>query len=266
MIGVIGSGSGGLIVLKTLAERLPHDDFTFVGNTARSPYGSKSAKTVTKYVLESADLVMQQNARIVVIASHTASCVATDRLRAFLKVPVLDVVDPAVERAVQLSRSLRIGIIGDRTTIDSGTYQRKLGTACPEAQIFSAACPLLGSLVKEGWHKKSITRMIVKKYLHPLKRKQIDTLILGCTHYPLLAPIIQNKIGRRVNLIDPARPVSIKLADYLKSTPGIRERRPQIGRIRLFATDVTTELERATQTILGPKAHLQSLSELMSEC
>ena len=210
----------------------------------------------------SAELVMKLGAELIVVASHTASSVALCRLGAHLTVPLFNVVDPAVDQAVEDSGTKRIGVIATQTAVDSGAYERRILAACPSARVFSAACPLLVPLVEEGWQKSPITRMIVKKYLHPLKVRQIDTLILGCTHYPLLTPIIQAKIGRHVTLVDPALSVSKRVAEFLTSNREICRDRTPNRRIRLFASDVTEELEKATRRIFKPTAGLFSLAKL----
>ena len=249
MIGIIDSGIGGLTVLKALAEKLPDTDFIYMGDTARAPYGTKSAESVTQFAAESARHAIKQGAELIVVACHTASSVALDHLGSQLTLPLFNVVDPVVDQAIEKSGTKRIGVIATQTTVDSGIYESRIRAACPNARVFSAACPLLVPLVEEGWQKHPIARMIVKKYLHPLKVRQIDTLILGCTHYPLLTPIIQAKIGRRVTLVDPGPALLVKVAEYLQSNRDLCRDRTPNRRIRLFATDVTDELQKTARRI-----------------
>ncbi len=187
MIGVFDSGIGGLTVVRALLKKLPGYEIAYFGDTARAPYETKSAETVSGYAIESIDFLLSLGVKLIIAACNTVSRVAMPKLRERSPVPVFDVVSPVVE-AVAGSHSRRIGVIGTRTTITSRVYERKILDAVPHphVKVFSAACPLLVPLVEEGWLKKPVTSMIVKKYLHPLKVRQIDTLILGCTHYPLL--------------------------------------------------------------------------------
>ena len=186
MIGVFDSGIGGLTVVRSLMEELPGYNMIYFGDTARTPYGSKSPETVVRYALENTDFLLKQGAKLIVMACNTASSVAAGRVAENYDIPIFEVVTPATEKAVKISRTLIIGVIGTRATVKSGIYEQKIVALKPDAKVYSAACPLLVPLVEEGWIKKPETVMIIKKYLHPLKVRQIDTLILGCTHYPLL--------------------------------------------------------------------------------
>ncbi|MEJ2656501.1 MAG: glutamate racemase [Desulfobacterales bacterium] len=186
MIGIFDSGIGGLTVVRSVMEHLPGYDIVYFGDTARTPYGTKSADTVINYSLENIDFLLQHGAKIVVIACNTASSVASIRVAETFDVPIFEVVTPASEQAVNRSEISVVGIIGTRATVKSGIYEKKIKKMKPEAKVYSVACPLLVPLVEEGWMKKPETMMIIKKYLLPLKVRQIDTLILGCTHYPLL--------------------------------------------------------------------------------
>ncbi len=195
MIGVFDSGIGGLTVVKALRRNLPNYDIIYFGDTARTPYGTKSPETVVQYAIEDAEILLQKGAQMLVVACNTASSVATDTLEERFDVPIFEVISPAVNMAVSDPKRTRVGIIGTRATVNSGVYVDKIKAIRPEMKVYSEPCPLLVPLVEEGWLKKGETRKIVKKYLHPLKLKQIDVLILGCTHYPLLKEIIQVKIG-----------------------------------------------------------------------
>ncbi|MBW1747843.1 MAG: glutamate racemase, partial [Deltaproteobacteria bacterium] len=212
MIGIFDSGIGGLTVVKSLMEELPGYNMIYFGDTARTPYGSKSPETVVRYALENTDFLLKQGAKLIVMACNTASSVAADRVAENYDIPIFEVVTPATEQAVKISNTLTIGVIGTRATVKSGIYEHKIMALKPDAKVYSAACPLLVPLVEEGWMKKPETVMIIKKYLHPLKVRQIDTLILGCTHYPLLKDKIQRKIGKRVHIIDS----SIAIAENVK--------------------------------------------------
>ncbi|MEA1901260.1 MAG: glutamate racemase, partial [Thermodesulfobacteriota bacterium] len=183
MIGIFDSGIGGLTVVKAIMENLFGYDIIYFGDTARTPYGTKSSETVKKYALENTEFLLSKGAKIIVIACNTASSVATESVAENFDIPIFEVITPAVELSINTSHKPCIGIIGTRATVKSGIYEKKIKKMNPHARVYSKACPLLVPLVEEGWLNKPETKMIVKKYLHPLKVRQIDTLILGCTHY-----------------------------------------------------------------------------------
>lgn len=262
MIGVFDSGIGGLTVLRDLSAQLPGYDMLYLGDTARSPYGSKSTETVSRFTLENVELLLRQGVRLVVLACHAAAGVAMKRLQATCPVPIFDTVAPTVDIAVAQSRSLRIGVMADRTTVDCGVFPTMILEARPEARVFSAACPLLVPLTEEGWAKKPLTRMIVKKYLHPLKVRRIDTLILGNPHYTLLSTVIQTKIGRRVQIVDSAAGVSARLRRFLAVHPDLDRTLPKSGRIRLVFTDLTLQVEKAVEHILKQSLPLESSTDI----
>lgn len=261
MIGVFDAGIGGLTVLRDVSAQLPGYDMLYLGDTARSPYGSKSAETVSRFTLENVDWLLRQGARLVLLACHAAAGVVLKRLQSTCPVPIFDTVAPAVDSALAQSRSLRIGVMADRTTVDCGVFPKMILEAQPEARVFSAACPLLVPLTEEGWVKNPLTRMIVKKYLHPLKVRRIDTLILGNPYYPLLSAVIQAKIGRRVRIVDPAAGVSTRLQRYLAAHPDLDRTLPRSGRIRLVFTDLTPQVEKTADHILKQSLPLEARAD-----
>ena len=212
MIGIFDSGVGGMTVARAVEQLLPHYPLLYLGDIARTPYGTKSARTIVDYSLENTRFLLQNGAKLIIIACNTASSVATDRLRREFDVPIIEVISPAVEQALRHSPNGRIGIIGTRATIRSGVYETMILAQHPGYKVFSTACPLLVPLVEEGWIGKRETKMILRRYLHTLKEQQIDTLVLGCTHYPLLKNLIQPRIGKKVTLIDS----SVAVAEYLQ--------------------------------------------------
>ncbi len=250
MIGIFDSGIGGLTVVRAVMEQLPGYEIIYFGDTARAPYGSKSAETVVKYALEDTDFLLSKGAKVIVMACNTASSVATKIVAERFDVPIFEVVTPAVELAVKNSKKFRVGIIGTRATVKSGIYEKKIREMKPDAKVYSVACPLLVPLVEEGWLKKPETAMIVKKYLHPLRVRQIDTIILGCTHYPLLKKIIQRKIGRRVNIIDSSIAVAGKIKDFFEKHPEIDNLMSKNGECRFFVSDVTEQFEKTARATL----------------
>jgi glutamate racemase len=251
VIGVFDSGIGGLTVVRALLDQLPGRELVYLGDTARTPYGSKSSHTIEKYCLNNTQFLIRRGASIIVIACNTASSYAYDAIKSHFDVPVFEVIGPGSELAVQRSRKLRIGVIGTRATIASGIYEKRIAAIAPEAKVFAVPCPLLVPLVEEGWLEKPETAMIVRKYLAGLKAKQIDTLILGCTHYPVLRNLIHRKIGSRVILVDSAEAVAMQVKNLLESQddssllPFSSEARCQI-----YVTDTAEQFRKTAQLIL----------------
>jgi len=257
MIGIFDSGIGGLTVVKSLMEELPGYNMIYFGDTARTPYGSKSPETVVRYALENTDFLLKQGAKLIVMACNTASSVAADRVAENYDIPIFEVVTPATEQAVKISNTLTIGVIGTRATVKSGIYEHKIMALKPDAKVYSAACPLLVPLVEEGWMKKPETVMIIKKYLHPLKVRQIDTLILGCTHYPLLKDKIQRKIGKRVHIIDSSIAIAENVKFFLDAHPEVDKQLSKNNAFRLFVSDITEQFGKTARTTLRRNVHLE---------
>ncbi len=257
MIGIFDSGIGGLTVVKALMEQLPDYDIIYFGDSARTPYGSKSSKTVTRYALQNIEFLLNNGAKIIVMACNTASSVATETVLERFKVPIFEVITPAVESLFNSSANFIAGIIGTRATINSGIYEKKIKERKPDARIYSTPCPLLVPLVEEGWQNRPETTMIIKKYLNPLKIRQIDTLILGCTHYPLLKEIIQKKIGKRVKIIDSSVEVASKVKKFLTKHPDIDKLLSKNGKKRFIVSDITEQFEKTARAILRQKVILE---------
>jgi glutamate racemase len=250
MIGIFDSGIGGLTVASTLMKKLPGYDIIYFGDTARTPYGTKSPETVISYSLQNTDFLISQGAKMIVIACNTASSIAAKAITDKFDIPLFEVITPAVNLSIQTSKKSQIGVIGTRATINSNIYEKKILLANPDARVYSVACPMLVPLVEEGWFKRPETRMIVKKYLHPLKVRQIDTLILGCTHYPLLKDIIQSKIGKRVKVIDSAQGVAQDVKQFLTDNSKIEKTLTKNGEYKLFVSDITQQFEKTAKTTL----------------
>jgi glutamate racemase len=257
MIGIFDSGIGGLTVVKSLMEKLPGYDMIYFGDTARTPYGTKSPETVVRYALENTDFLLKQGAKLIVMACNTASSVAAVRVAEDYDIPIFEVVTPATENAVKISNRLTIGVIGTRATVKSGIYEHKIMALKPDAKVYSAACPLLVPLVEEGWMKKPETGMIIKKYLQPLKVRQIDTLILGCTHYPLLKDTIQRKIGKRVHIIDSSIAIAENVKFFLDTHPEVDGQLSKNNAFRLFVSDITEQFEKTARNTLRRNVHLE---------
>jgi glutamate racemase len=263
MIGIFDSGIGGLTVVREVLDKLPQYRIVYFGDTARTPYGTKSQKTIKEYSIEDTEFLLAQGAKVIVVACNSVSSVAFDTLRERFSVPVFEVIRPAVEKALGLTRKQRIGIIGTRATIGSGIYERLLKESRPEVEVFSHPCPLLVPLVEEGWLNRPETKRIVRKYLSPLKMKQIDTLVLGCTHYPLLKSIIEPKMGKRVRVIDSSQEVALWVKDYLEKHPevagGLTPTEGQEGH-RFFVSDLTPNFEQIAKQFLGRPIKLELAS------
>ncbi len=203
-IGIFDSGLGGLTVVRALMQQLPAESLLYVGDTARVPYGSKSPDTVRRFATEIAVWLVEQGVKAIVVACNTATAHALEPLQDTQPVPVLGVIEPGARAAVRASRGGAVGVIGTTGTIASGAYERALRALAPEIEVRAVACPLLVPLVEEGWTDHAATRLIVREYLVPLRQAPIDTLVLGCTHYPLLASLLSEEIGPAVRLIDSA--------------------------------------------------------------
>lgn len=240
MIGIFDSGVGGMTVARAVEQLLPTSPLLYLGDIARTPYGTKSARTIIDYSVENTKFLIAKGATIVVIACNSASSVATDRLRQEFSIPIIEVISPAVDQALLKTRTGRIGIIGTRATIRSNIYEQKILALQPEYRVFSTACPLLVPLVEEGWVNKRETKMILRRYLHGLEECQVDTLVLGCTHYPLLKHLIQPRIGRKVTLIDSSLATAEYLQGYLKDNPAFPpSAQHDPSQNRYFVTDLT---------------------------
>jgi glutamate racemase len=203
-IGVFDSGIGGLTVVSALRALLPNESIFYLGDTARVPYGGKSATTVQRYSLEIAAMLLEEKAKTVVVACNTASALALPQLEKTLPVTVTGVILPGARAAVAKTRTGHVGVIGTRATIKSGAYERALRSLNPDVRVTARACPLLVPLIEEGWLQNAITDEIILQYLKPLIEEGIDTLVLGCTHYPLLREAIARLLGEEITLVDSA--------------------------------------------------------------
>ena len=220
-IGVFDSGVGGLTVVRALRERLPAEAILYLGDTARLPYGTKSAATVERYTRRNLDFLVSRGVKAAVVACNTASAVALPALE--LPVATWGVIEPGARRAVASSRG-RVGVIATESTIESGAYERSIRALDPEIQVLSQACPLFVPLVEAGWEDDPVAEQIADRYLAPLLEQQIDTLVLGCTHYPLLAPVLGRLAGDTVTLVDSANAVADEVASGLAEADLLADR------------------------------------------
>jgi glutamate racemase len=248
-IGVFDSGLGGLTVAHAIMRRLPHESLIYFGDTARVPYGPKSPDTVRRYSREIAAFLLDQGVKAIVVACNTATAHALPMLRDELDVPVLGVVEPGARAAVRASKSGRIGVIATEGTIRSGAYVRAIRQASPDAQVTALACPLFVPLVEEGWTHHDATRLIAREYLEPFVEQGVDTLVLGCTHYPLLKPLIAQVVGPDVRLIDSAEETAADTVRMLDERALASP--PAQGNYRFVASDDPQQFLALGQRFLG---------------
>lgn len=256
MIGIFDSGIGGLTVVKAVMHALPNYKIIYFGDTARTPYGNKSPEVVTQYAREDAQFLLSKEVSMIIIGCNTASAAATNVLRKELNVPVFEVIAPAVRLALTSTKNGRVGVIGTRATIGSGAYRNQLAHHNKKLFIFEQACPLLVPLVEEGMLRNKETEMMLRTYLAPILKKNIDTLILGCTHYPLLKPLIQKIVGKRIHLVDSASAVAYEVKEYVKAHPKIHKKL-QKGQSQFFVSDRTLHAEKIASHWLNCKIRLQ---------
>ncbi len=214
-IGVFDSGVAGLTVVRALMERLPFESIHYFGDTARVPYGVKSVQTITHYTTQIAKFLLEKQVKVLIIACNTMAAVAAQRVVDLSPTPVLDVIEAGALAALAATRTHRIGVIGTPTTINSNAYARAIHNLSPDARLTSQACALLVPLVEEGWLEHPVTRMTAQEYLKPVLAEQVDTLVLGCTHYPLLKPLLQEVAGPGVRLVDSAEAMAEQTATLL---------------------------------------------------
>lgn len=249
-IGVFDSGIGGLTVAREIMRQLPNERVVYFGDTARVPYGPKSPDTVRRYSREIAHYLQRQGVKAIVVACNTATAHALDLLRSEEPVPIIGVVDPGALAAVEATRGGKIGVIGTAGTIASKAYERAIARLSPDVEIIARACPLFVPLVEEGWLDKPATRLVAEEYLGPMRDAHIDTLVLGCTHYPLLKRLIGDVLGREVRLIDSAEQTAMETRRVLDEH-GLRAPEDAKPRHRFIASDAPEQFLRLGQRFLG---------------
>jgi glutamate racemase len=250
-IGVFDSGIGGLTVLQKIIEALPKENTVYLGDTARAPYGTKSVETVLRYSFENTEFLVQKGVKAVVVACNTSTAIALLRLRDSLSIPVIGVIEPGVRRAIKSTKNNKVGVIGTEATIQSGAYTRALKEADARVEVYSRACPLFVPLVEEGWTDNDVVEMTVKAYLSSLKQSGIDTLILGCTHYPLLKKVIRKFMGSNVRLVDSAEEMAKEVKSALKKGGLSRKKSKAIH--SFFVTDAPDRFIKVGRRFLGEK-------------
>lgn len=229
-IGIFDSGIGGLTVLKEVRREIPREDIVYFGDTAHVPYGTKSKEIITKYSTANMHFLQEFDVKLAIVACNTASALALEALKDNFHIPIIGVIEPGAKRALEVTRNGRVGVVGTRATIGSGSYETCLKNLDPQVKVYSESCPLFVPLVEEGWLEGEIVRKIARAYLDPLKAFGIDTLILGCTHYPLLESVIGEVMGREVRLVSSAEETA-------------KEARDLLARLKIFSQDFNKEQE-----------------------
>lgn len=259
MIGVFDSGIGGLTVVKKIFEYLPKYQILYIGDTARAPYGDRGKEVIKQYAFQATDFLLHKGAKIIVVACNTISAVAVNDLKKKYKVPIFEVVYPGVKAAVQATKNKKIGVIGTRATINSKIYEKLIYKEDKKIKVFTSPAPLLVPLVEENWMKKQETKMIIRRYLQPLRLKQIDTLILACTHYPFLRCLISIKIGKNVTIVDPGEEVAKQVKEFLVQNLDIEKTIKQGSHHKFFVSDKTEKFQTAANHWMGKKIKLKSV-------
>lgn len=249
-IGVFDSGIGGLTVVKHLSTVLPNEHIVYFGDTARVPYGSKSNSTVIEYSIQNTNFLLHKNVKVVVVACNTASSVAILALQKKFNIPVIGVIFPGAQMAVNETKNGKIGVIGTRATINNKAYSKAIKKIKKDVEVIEKACPLFVPLAEEGWTHHQATYEIAEEYLKELRVKEIDTLVLGCTHYPILADVIQEVIGNNVKLIDSgvATAEVVKNEIHMLKLETNHKDHPNLD---VFVSDIPTKFQEVAELFLG---------------
>jgi glutamate racemase len=249
-IGIFDSGVGGLTVLKEVVKALPQEDTIYLGDTARVPYGTKSPETVTRYALQVTSFLVQRDIKLLVVACNTASAVSLEALKDHFSIPIIGVIEPGARRAVSVTRTGKVGIIGTAATIQSSAYAKAIKRMNREIEVVTRACPLFVPLAEEGWVDNEVVSLTARIYLQGLREEGVDTLVLGCTHYPLLKGIIAETMGDDVQLVDSAEETARTVAETLNDR-GLLRPTSEKGNHHYFVTDVPAGFIRVGNRFLG---------------
>ena len=249
-IGVFDSGMGGLTVVREMIGQLPNESIIYFGDTARVPYGPKSPDTVLRYSREITSYLLGEGVKALVVACNTATAHALPALREEFAIPIIGVIEPGARAAVASTKTNRIGVIGTAGTIKSRAYEKEIKKLLPDANVTAQACALFAPLVEEGWLDSEVTRAVARNYLAPIVSAEVDTLVLGCTHYPLMKTVIGNVVGREVRLIDSAYETARETGQVLRAK-GLEMDTPDSARYRFIASDAPDTFLALGQTFLG---------------
>lgn len=249
-IGIFDSGLGGLTVLKEIVKALPQEDTIYLGDTARVPYGTKSPETVTRYAREITSFLVSKDIKLLVVACNTASAVSLEALKEHFNIPIVGVIEPGARRAVSVTKSGKVGVIGTEGTIKSGAYTKAIKRLSPQVEVLTRACPLFVPLAEEGWVDNEIARLTAESYLSGLRSEGVDTLVLGCTHYPLLKKVIGETVGSAVRLVDSAEETARMVTEILRNE-GLLRPVSEKGNHHYYVTDVPAGFIRVGNRFLG---------------
>jgi glutamate racemase len=250
-IGVFDSGLGGLTVVKELLKQLPNESIVYFGDTARIPYGTRSREIVTRYSAQCIRFLMTRDIKMVVIACNTASSAGLDTLRDMFPIPIIGVVEPGAADAVKYTLSGRIGVIGTSGTIRSGAYRNAILSGNPNVTVVEEACTLFVPIVEEGWHDTDIASLTAEKYLYKLKKSDVDTVVLGCTHYPLLADTIQKVMGSGVRLVNPAEGTIRQVKLILEADGALRDTNAGPPELCFYVSDFGQKFQDIASSFLN---------------
>lgn len=250
-IGVFDSGLGGLTIVREIRKKFPRESVVYFGDMARLPYGIKSKDQILRFSVENTLFLLSKKVKAVVVACNSSSSAAYQFLKGHFNLPVIDVIEPAVTAALNTTKCDRVGVIATQATIESLAYTKLIQKRNPTAKVFSAACPLFVPLVEEGLLNDSITEAVIERYLEPLKKKSIDTLILGCTHYPMLKKQIQNYMGAQIKLVDSIQPTVVRLESELVQKKLGMKSSGRAGRLEVFLSDKPRNFVRVGEKFLG---------------
>jgi len=249
-LGVFDSGIGGLTVAAALRELMPSENIFYLGDTARVPYGGKSQQTIERYAIEITGLLLAERSKIIVVACNTASALAIPKLEELLKVPMIGVIEPGARAAVAATRNGHVGVIGTRATVYSRAYETAIHGINPDIRVTSQPCPMLVPLIEEGWLDDTITDQIIRRYLEKLVRAEVDTLVLGCTHYPLLKEAIQRFVGPEIKLVDSAHNCAAAVKKLL-AAEHLAADKARLGKLDVALTDRSDGFLRVAEQALA---------------
>ncbi|KXK04571.1 MAG: glutamate racemase [Ignavibacteriaceae bacterium] len=251
-VGIFDSGVGGLTVMHSVSQLMPNENIIYLGDNARLPYGTKSKETVISYSIECLKFLLKKKVKIVIVACNTASSYALPFISRLTKIPVIGVIEPGANAAVSNTSNNHIGIIGTAGTVRSGSYARKIKRKLPEAKIYSKACSLFVQIAEDGWADNKIAKLTAKEYLTPLRESRIDTLIMGCTHYPILKKTISNVMGKKITLIDPGIETA-KYARAILQKKNLLNKSKKKGYRKFYVTDTPNNFHVVAERFLEEK-------------
>ncbi len=251
-IGIFDSGIGGLTVAKRIISMLPNENIIYFGDTARVPYGTKSNDTVIEYSLQDAQFLINRNVKLIIVACNTASSVAISKLKEKFDIPIIGMIEPGAHLAINSTKNGKVGVIGTNSTISNKAYSNELKRLNENLEIIEKPCPLFVPVAEEGWLDHAATKLIAEEYLQDLVDFGVDTVILGCTHYPLLSEVIQNVMGNDVTLIDSGYAASLNVETYLNGR-GVRNDSNQLGTHYFYVSDLPDKFRSVAERFLGTK-------------